>query len=273
MFLGKATGRCDSALMWAHAEYVKILRSVVDNRVYDRLDPVVERYGNTQPRPAIEVWKINRQVRKVAARDSASHCGLVAVLVALEWTTNGTPPRDTSSIPTAVKLEYVDLEIIAAQKAPLRFTFYWPLDNQWQGTDYAIEVEQPTHADTTTRKAVAVRVVRQTFPCKAKSRPQNKIGQPGGKSSIAEQPLELLCINTVRTLAMDAVQKANSGHPGHAHGSGSAGFRAVGSLSAAQSHQSPTGLDAIASSSPMVMPACCCMPCSTSPATTCRSTT
>src|SRR5579872_7571417 len=26
--------------------------------------------------------------------------------------------------------------------------------------------------------------------------------------------LDLLCINTVRTLAMDAVQKANSGHPG-----------------------------------------------------------
>ena len=34
-----------------------------------------------------------------------------------------------------------------------------------------------------------------------------------------------------------------------------------------------TGRDAIASSSPMVTPACCCMPCSTSPATICRSTT
>ena len=30
-----------------------------------------------------------------------------------------------------------------------------------------------------------------------------------------DQPqLEQLCINTIRTLAMDAVQKANSGHPG-----------------------------------------------------------
>jgi len=26
--------------------------------------------------------------------------------------------------------------------------------------------------------------------------------------------LDLLCINTLRTLAIDAVQKANSGHPG-----------------------------------------------------------
>jgi transketolase len=35
-------------------------------------------------------------------------------------------------------------------------------------------------------------------------------------AAAAEKPeeLELLCINTIRTLAMDAVQKANSGHPG-----------------------------------------------------------
>ncbi len=39
-------------------------------------------------------------------------------------------------------------------------------------------------------------------------------GQAGVKNTLSEQPLELLCINAIRTLAMDAVQKANSGHPG-----------------------------------------------------------
>ena len=39
--------------------------------------------------------------------------------------------------------------------------------------------------------------------------------QPGAdKQSAEQQKLEQLCINTIRTLAMDAVQKANSGHPG-----------------------------------------------------------
>ena len=33
-------------------------------------------------------------------------------------------------------------------------------------------------------------------------------------SSTKQQDLELLAINTIRTLSMDAVQKANSGHPG-----------------------------------------------------------
>ncbi len=31
---------------------------------------------------------------------------------------------------------------------------------------------------------------------------------------MAKEPLETLCINTIRTLSIDAVQKANSGHPG-----------------------------------------------------------
>ena len=34
------------------------------------------------------------------------------------------------------------------------------------------------------------------------------------EQSPEQKQLELLCINTIRTLAMDAVQKANSGHPG-----------------------------------------------------------
>ena len=34
------------------------------------------------------------------------------------------------------------------------------------------------------------------------------------KTSTPQTTLEQLCINTIRTLAMDGVQKANSGHPG-----------------------------------------------------------
>jgi transketolase len=38
--------------------------------------------------------------------------------------------------------------------------------------------------------------------------------QPGQESQTPQQKLEALCINTIRTLSMDAVQKAKSGHPG-----------------------------------------------------------
>src|SRR5213079_2722368 len=34
------------------------------------------------------------------------------------------------------------------------------------------------------------------------------------EQTLTSEQLETLCINTIRTLAMDAVQQANSGHPG-----------------------------------------------------------
>ena len=43
---------------------------------------------------------------------------------------------------------------------------------------------------------------------------QTDISVQGKEQTTAQQHLETLCINTIRTLAMDAVQKANSGHPG-----------------------------------------------------------
>jgi transketolase len=39
-------------------------------------------------------------------------------------------------------------------------------------------------------------------------------------SARAQADLDTLCINTIRTLAIDAVQEANSGHRGRAHGHG-----------------------------------------------------
>ena len=33
-------------------------------------------------------------------------------------------------------------------------------------------------------------------------------------TTASAQQLDTLCINTIRTLSMDAVEKANSGHPG-----------------------------------------------------------
>ncbi len=120
---------------------------MVDNKVFDRIDPVFERYCNDNPRRVIEVWKINRQVQKVPV-------GALLRIVAsspfvLHWTDDEwRTPRDTSSTPTSLGIEYVDIQVDAAQKAPLRFTFKWPVDNQWQGKDYAVEVEHPTKSAT-----------------------------------------------------------------------------------------------------------------------------
>ncbi len=45
--LGKPTGAA-MPLVWAHAEYVKLLRSVTDGKVFDRISAVAERYCHGQ---------------------------------------------------------------------------------------------------------------------------------------------------------------------------------------------------------------------------------
>ena len=55
-------------LVWAHAEYVKLLRSATDKRVFDRVDAVAERYATPRARGTIEVWRRDRQVARMEAR-------------------------------------------------------------------------------------------------------------------------------------------------------------------------------------------------------------
>ena len=45
---------------------------------------------------------------------------------------------------------------------------------------------------------------------------------------ITDKYISNLCINTIRTLSIDAVQKANSGHPGAPDGIGSCRFHTMG---------------------------------------------
>ena len=40
-------------LVWAHAEYLKLLRSAVDGKVFDRIDPVYERYCEPEGRKTV----------------------------------------------------------------------------------------------------------------------------------------------------------------------------------------------------------------------------
>lgn len=157
MFFGEPTGAA-IPLMWAHADFVKLLRSVVDKRVFDLLDPVAERYCRNPetdaPRRVIEVWKMNRQVRSVPAG------GLLRVQASspfcLHWSADQwQTAHDTSSTPTSIGVEYADIEVAVTQNSSLRFTFFWPQDNQWQGVDYQVEVTPAAQSALLTRKVAS----------------------------------------------------------------------------------------------------------------------
>ncbi len=151
MFFGKPTGAA-IPLMWAHAEFVKLLRSIVDGKVFDLIDPVAERYRKPaaeRQSHKIEIWKMNRQVRSIEAgrllRVQASS-PFVLRWSADEWQTT----HDTNSTPTSLGIEYVDVQMALTQNSPLRFTFFWPQDNQWQGANFEVEVKPVAESSSQT---------------------------------------------------------------------------------------------------------------------------
>lgn len=145
MYLGKPTGAA-MPLMWAHAEYIKLLRSSYDGQVFDRLPEVADRYlGDRQACQALEIWKPNRHPRTVQR-------GFTLRIQApgsfrLRWSRNDWQTADdTLSSPMALGIEFVDIPIPARQEAPIRFTFYWPRQDRWEGRDYLVAVEDAHHA-------------------------------------------------------------------------------------------------------------------------------
>jgi glucoamylase len=139
MYCGRPTGSA-MPLMWAHAEYIKLLRSVRDGKVSDLIVDVAERYlGERADRQLFEVWKFTRQARRVKR-------GYVLRIQAqasfrLHWSGDEWQTvRDTPSSTTKLGVEFVDIPILAAQRAPVRFTFFWTASDRWEGHDYLVSV-------------------------------------------------------------------------------------------------------------------------------------
>ena len=76
-----------------------------------------------------EIWKRKRQVRSV----KRGHILRIQVQGAfrLHWSDDEWQSvKDTPSSPTMLGVEYVDIPILAAQRAPIRFTFFWTESRQ-----------------------------------------------------------------------------------------------------------------------------------------------
>ena len=78
---------------------------------------------------------------------------------------------------------------------------------------------------------------------------------------VTGKQLDTLCINTIRTLAIDAVQQANSGHPGAPMGLAPVTYSSGRNFFVTT--RRPPGRTVTASCSPPAMPPCCSTPCCT----------
>lgn len=120
MYLGKPAGSA-MPLMWAHAEYIKLLRSLRDGAIFDLVPVVADRYLKKRGRRDLEVWKVARQVRSINA--GATLRVLHPGSFHLRWWLGDGQSTEAESIASGLGLGYLDLKTERGQSAPLRFTF------------------------------------------------------------------------------------------------------------------------------------------------------
>jgi glucoamylase len=138
MILGQPTGSA-MPLAWAHAEYIRLVRSVSDNKVFDRLDIVADRYLQPHDPSNLEVWNFERQLQAIP-RGKRLRIPL-ANAFRLHWSPDGwNIVKDDLAKETAVGIYYADIETDATTSGPLTFTFFWISAGHWEGRNFQVRL-------------------------------------------------------------------------------------------------------------------------------------
>lgn len=136
MYCGGPTGSA-APLLWAHSEYLRLLRSRRDGKVFDLIPEVAQRYGGKAPESNFEFWlpvhPISRARRNCVLRVCAGEA------FRLRWSgDNWGTSHESDSRAGGTGAEYVDLPR-AAVEAGVEFTFFWKSRNQWEGRNHRVE--------------------------------------------------------------------------------------------------------------------------------------
>jgi len=131
-------------LVWAHAEYLKLLRSALDGKVFDRIDPVYERYcepeGRKRRRTNLEIYSRKRPLQKIPA--GATLRILDGASFDLKWTADN---WQTSQVEMARSLGSAGFSAEipnAPAGGKLEWTLHWTEPDHWLGYNVVVQVDQ-----------------------------------------------------------------------------------------------------------------------------------
>lgn len=139
LFFGKPTGSA-MPLAWAHAEYVKLLRSLHDGRVFDTPRQTVQRYLVDKITASHATWRFNQKCRTIPAGKTLRVELLEPALIhwsADDWQT----AQDLETRDTGLGIHVADIP--TAHFAPavtVRFTVRWSRENRWENQDFTVQM-------------------------------------------------------------------------------------------------------------------------------------
>ncbi|MCB1676813.1 MAG: glucan 1,4-alpha-glucosidase [Halioglobus sp.] len=140
LFRGKPSGSA-MPLAWAHAEHVKLLRSLSDYAVFDMPPQTRQRYQEQSTQPKFAIWRFNNKCRDMAAGYDLRIELLAPALI--HWSADGwRTVHDTPTSDSGLGIHIADIG--ARDLAPgqvVIFTFHWAIADRWEGIDYAVAIK------------------------------------------------------------------------------------------------------------------------------------
>jgi len=148
LLMGRPAGSA-VPLVWAHAEYLKLLRSAMDGRVFDRIDSVYERYcepeGRKRIRRGMEIYTRQRPIQRMKAGNTLRI--LDEKRFEAVWSDDGWQTKHTAESRSLGSAGFSAEITPAAGSGDVEWTMHW-LDegseqNAWLGYNMTVKIDAP----------------------------------------------------------------------------------------------------------------------------------
>jgi glucoamylase len=128
-------------LVWAHAEYIKLRRSLRDGAVFDMPSQTAERYLKQQVGSNLVTWRFNQKCQRMPTGKVLRIEVLAPAVV--HWSSDGSQTsNDAKTKDTGLGMHVADLPTDDLPPGTrLTFTLYWPAEDHWEGTNFEVMIE------------------------------------------------------------------------------------------------------------------------------------
>ena len=142
LYCGRSAGSAQP-LVWAHAEYIKLLRSLADGQVFDLIPSVAERYGVPRDQRTfecrMEIFRVNRPITAM------TQGGTLRIndpdRFEVIWTTDQwASSHKTESRQVGPPGSYADITVDQEATGSLEFTLHWPATDRWFGRNWEVKI-------------------------------------------------------------------------------------------------------------------------------------